>query len=261
MEIKVLKKDKEKIRFILRGVNAAIANTIRRLVVDEVPTLAIEDVTFIKNSSALYDEVIAHRIGLVPLKTDLKSYTLQRDCRCKGKGCARCRLYFKLKASGPCTVYASDLKSRDPKVKPVFPKMPIVNLLKGQDLEIEAVAFLGEGKDHSKFNPGLVFYRAYPEIKIVKCNICGKCVEECPQKILKIVNKKVKVTDLEKCDLCKACEDICPSKAIIVNGSKEDFIFYLESFGQLKPKEMILKAVEIFDKKLSEFNKLVKKLK
>jgi len=100
-----------------------------------------------------------------------------------------------------------------------------------------------------------------PEIKIEKCDGCGKCVEECPQKILKIVNKKVKVTDLEKCDLCKTCGDICPSKAISINGSKEDFIFYLESFGQLKPKEMVLKAVEIFDKKLNEFDKLVKKLK
>lgn len=261
MEIKTLSKDKDKLTFLIKGINFVIANTIRRLIIDKVPCMAIEEVNFLKNSSALYDEIIAHRLGLVPFKTDLKSYVLKEDCRCKGKGCARCQLNIKLKEKGPCTVYSEGLKTRDPKVKPVYGKMPIVKLLKGQDLEIEAVAVLGEGEDHQKFSPGLAFYKAYPEFDIKTCSACGKCVEQCPPKILKLAGKKVKVTDVEKCTLCKACEDVCPSKSIKVEGSKENFIFYIESFGQLKPKEMVLKAADIFDKKLDEFNKQVKKLK
>ncbi len=59
---------------------------------EEVPTMAIEDVEFRKNNSILYDEIIAHRLGLVPLKTDLKSYNLPEKCKCKGEGCARFQL-------------------------------------------------------------------------------------------------------------------------------------------------------------------------
>mgnify|MGYP001587156120 CR=1 FL=1 len=96
MEIEVLKSGEESI-FILNGINVAIANTIRRLVLDEVPTLAVEELNLTKNSSALYDETVAHRIGLVPLKTDLESYNLSSKCKCKGEGCAKCRVNFKLK--------------------------------------------------------------------------------------------------------------------------------------------------------------------
>ena len=82
MEVKVLSKDKEKgkISFILKDTNVFVANTLRRLIIEEVPTLAIEDVDFKENSSALYDEIVAHRLGLIPIKTDLKSYNLPEEC-------------------------------------------------------------------------------------------------------------------------------------------------------------------------------------
>ena len=263
MEIQILEKDKEtgKLNFLLKGINEAIANTIRRIIMEEVPCLAIEEVNFIKNSSALYDEFIAHRLGLIPLKTDLKSYTLRQECKCKEKGCSQCQLHFKLKAKDPGIVCADSLKSRDPKAKPVYPKMPIVKLLKNQELEFEATAILGQGKDHSKFSPGLIFYKAYPEIKIGNCKTPEICAAQCPVKILVVENKKIKVINTEKCILCKACEDYCTDKAIKITGSKEDFIFTIESWGQLTPKEMIFEAIDIFDKKLDELNKQINKLK
>ena len=120
MEAKIIKKEKGKIIFTINKINPAMINTLRRYVTNYVPTLAIEEVEIMENSSALFDEMLAHRLGLIPLKTDLKSYTLSEGCKCKGKGCAQCQLHLTLKAKGPCTVYASNIVSKDPKVKPAF---------------------------------------------------------------------------------------------------------------------------------------------
>lgn len=254
MEIKFLKKEDLELNFIAKGITDVFANTLRRIIVDEVPTMAIENVEIHKNSSAMFDEMLAHRLGLVPLKTDLKSYTLPEECKCNGKGCAHCQLHFTLKAKGPCTVYASDLKSKDSKVKPVFEKMPIVKLLKDQEVELDAVAVLGKGKDHIKFSPGLIFYHAYPDIKIT--NAKKESAEVCPTGAIYLDNDKLKTDEL-KCNLCRACEE----KEAQVKSSEEDFVFYLESFGQLTTKEIMTVAIKIFEKKLKEFEKLVDKIK
>src|SRR3972149_11609867 len=89
MEITILNEEKKnkKVTFLVKGTSVSYVNTIRRLIMNEVPTMAIEDVEIRKNSSILYDEIIAHRLGLIPLTTDLKSYNLPDKCKCEGKGC------------------------------------------------------------------------------------------------------------------------------------------------------------------------------
>lgn len=224
MNLKVLDKKNNEIIFVLDDVSYVVANTIRRLINSEVCTMAIEEAHIIKNSSALYDEMLAHRLGLVPLKTDLKSYNTMEECKCKGKGCIHCQLKFSLKTKGPCVVYASDLKSKDKKVIPVYPNIPIVKLLKDQELEFEATAILGNGKNHSKFSPGLAYYYGYPEnakdsdiLKLEPGKLDGKC-------------------------------------------KKDKFVFNLESWGQLSVKEILTETVKMMDDKLDEFEKLVKKI-
>ena len=264
-EILLLDKNKEKkqISFILKESTPAFGNTIRRLVLEEVPTMAIEDVEFRKNNSILYDEIVAHRLGLIPLTTDLSSYTLPEECKCKGKGCARCQLKLTLKAKGPCIVYASDIKTRDSAVKPVHPKTPIVKLLKGQAIELEATAVLGKGKQHNKWCPAHIYYKQKPIIDITnKCNGCGKCIEACPVKVLELKNNKaVVIKDNHlKCHLCEACQDICPEKAITITPSN-DFVFYLESWGQLEPKKIIIEAAKIAQEMFDDFTEVIKKAK
>ena len=82
MEVRLLEHDKKKNKcsFILKDTNAAFANVLRRNIINKVPVMAIEDVEFRKNSSVLYDEIVAHRLGLVPLATDLKTYDLPAEC-------------------------------------------------------------------------------------------------------------------------------------------------------------------------------------
>ena len=111
MNIEVLEKEGNKTSFTLTGTSFPFVNTIRRIIVEEVPTMAIEEVEFRKNTSILYDEMIAHRLGLLPLSTDLKTYNLPNECKCKGKGFAACQLKLPLNAQGPVYVYASEIKS------------------------------------------------------------------------------------------------------------------------------------------------------
>ncbi|MBU0627805.1 MAG: DNA-directed RNA polymerase subunit D [Nanoarchaeota archaeon] len=266
IELRLLEQDKEtnKVSFVLVKSTPSFANILRRTIIEEVPVMAVEEVEFRKNNSILYDEMIAHRLGLLPLSTDLKSYNIPSECKCEGKGCARCQLKLTLKAKGPGIVYASEMHTRDASIKPVFPKMPIVKLLKNQVLELEATAVLGKGKEHVKWSPGHVYYKNKPsvEIDLKKCDGCGKCIEQCPTKTLEIKDNKVVVSKdhLMDCHLCNACIESCPKDAITVAGT-DDFIFTLESWGQLDCKAILIEASKILNAKLDDFSEKLKEAK
>ncbi|MCP3686219.1 MAG: DNA-directed RNA polymerase subunit D [bacterium] len=260
MEIEMLDADKKnnRLTFFLKNSEAAFANAIRRNAIEEVPTMAIEDVEFRRNNSSLYDEIVAHRLGLVSLKTDLLSYTLPEKCKCGGEGCASCQLKLTLKVNGPAMVRASDLKSKDPKVKPVFSETPIVKLLKGQKIELEATAVLGKGKEHAKWSPGLIYYKYKPNITIGTVKNPEDVVEQCPKNIFEVKNGKISIIpkNLTECHLCGACEDV--SKGAIKLEPTKDFMFYVESWGQLTPKEIIENSVSVLQEQLKEFEKIIK---
>jgi len=259
MKIEKISKDKDKICFLVKGINNTMANTIRRSVL-EIPTLAIDTVEFYKNDSALYDEIIAHRLGLVPLKAT-KTFTQREKCSCKGKGCLKCSASLKLKVKGPAMVYAKDLKAKG--IEVAYPDIPIVLLDKDQELQFSAQAILGKGNEHAKFTPGLVWFNSYPIIKIEGCSECQECANVCPRKAISIKDKKISIDPL-KCDICEACVEFSRDKEkcnIKIEPSEEDFIFYIESFGQLKPEEIFLDAIKALDDNLKELDKKIKKLK
>ena len=261
MKAEILKKEKLKIKFVLDNVNSSFVNALRRTVITDIPTLAIEDVSISKNDSVLFDEIIAHRLGLIPIVTDLKTFVPPDACKCKGKGCAKCQVKFKLKAVGPSVVYSEQLKSADPKIKPAFEKMPIVKLKEGQAVELEAVAVLGTGKEHTKWSAGTLTFQRYPEVEVdlKKCNGCGKCIDACPKNIFEGKDKpKVKNNKVIECHLCKACEDICEKKAITVKGLNDKYIIEVESWGQLKPSEILEQAGKINKEQLEEFKSELK---
>ena len=265
MEIRVLENDKEKgkLSFILKDSTPIYANTLRRLMINEVPTMAIEEVEFQKNNSILYDEMVAHRLGLSPLKTDLKFYNLPDKCKCEGKGCNRCQLKLVLKATkGSGIVYASELKSKDPAVKPVYADMPIVKLLKGQTLELEATAVLGRGKDHMKWSPCHVWYKYKPNVEITgEVKNPEAIIEVDHNNIFEIKDRKLVVNKdrVLECDLSIDFSSI--DKNVKVTASDTDFVFYVESFGQLSCKEIVNTAIDMLDEQLDEFVEELKKVK
>jgi DNA-directed RNA polymerase subunit D len=259
MEVKILNKDKKNkiLSFLLKDSTPAFANAVRRTVVESVPTLAIENIELRKNSSVLYDEMIALRLGLISLTTDLKTYELPESM---DELSAKNSVKLILKAKGPKTVYAEEIESKDPKIKPAFPKTPIVKLLKGQELEFEATAVLGVGKEHAKWIPGLVHYKYAPTFTLTKS---GEKNEEMGKKFPQLFEVKSGKVSIKKDALYtsaayEACEESYP-KDVKLSYSDKEFIFTIESFGQLEPEEIITTACDVLGQQFDEFIKLLKK--
>ncbi len=264
VEIELLERDKEKMRLLIQGVDVPFINSLRRTIIAEVPCMAVDEVVVIENSSVLQDEMIAHRLGLMPLKTDLDSYNLPEECPCKSElGCNLCRVSLELDSESPegtRTVYSGELVSENPSISPVSDRIPIAKLAKGQKLKLEAYARLGKGKKHAKWQPvSMCTYKYFPEIAIDtgKCDACGRCVEICPNRVLTETDNKIDISNLMACTLCQDCADACPKdpSAIEVKWKDEAFIFNVESTDAIPPERAIEEAIKIMDGKLSQFMK------
>lgn len=231
--MEIIEKSDEKL-VIRMDANESLANAIRRSV-GEIPTLAIDEVEIFKNDSALYDEILAHRLGLVPLKTE-KSMS------------AKTKIDLKLTKTGPCTVYSGDL------VGPadiIFDKIPITILGEGHKVELLATARLGKGTDHAKHNPGICYYKHLLEVKSTPENDA-------------IVQKSKSSFKPEK----KGSKWICD-----INGAEEkqisdmdeegvkdsnELLMIIESYGSLSAKDILVKAIESLTENLDEFEKALK---
>ena len=259
MKIDVVQKEKNgKVIFKINKTSNSFVNMIRREIVESVPTMAIEDVEFRENDSILYDEMLAHRLGLIPFITDLKSYVIPEKCKCNGEGCARCQLKMTLSVKGPGTIYAKDIKTKDPKIKAVYPDMIIVKLTKNQKIEFEATAILGKGKDHIKFTPGLAYYHNFVEFKQNKdLDNAQEIVNKCPKGVFKASGKKIIPLDETKSDMWDTCLNFVPEGTIEIIEEKNKILFTLESWGQLKCKEILTQACNVFIETLDEFEKIM----
>jgi DNA-directed RNA polymerase subunit D len=157
VKVKLLDETPSSVTLQLDGIDRSYANAVRRFCIAEVPCMAIDDVVILENSSVLYDEILAHRLGMVPIKTDLERYVLPEKCDCGSPlGCHKCRVLFVLDAKGKdkvTTVYSGDLVSEDREIRPVSETIPLVKLALGQSVKLEAYARLGRGKEHAKWQP------------------------------------------------------------------------------------------------------------
>ena len=211
-----------------------LANAIRRSV-SEIKTLAIDEVEIFKNDSALYDEILSHRLGLVPLKTE-KSMS------------SKTKIDFKLTKTGPCTVYSGDLKGP---ADIIHDKIPITILNEGHKLELVATAVLGKGEEHAKHIPGLCYYRHILEVK--SSTQIDKILEK-SKGLIKSQKKGTKwLCDLNDAEI-NQIEDL--DKEAIVDSP--ELIFIIESYGNLSAKDILLQAVEVLKDNLNEFEKELK---
>jgi len=217
-------------------ISESLANAIRRYV-NEVPALAIEDVEIIKNDSPLYDETVAHRIGLIPLKTEKVK---EGDV-----------VQFKLAVSKAGPVYSGELKGN---AEVAYGKIPITIIQEDQEMEILASARLGKGKEHAKFTPGVIFYRNMKEIKTGNrgsdvSRILSSCPNKCGNKKKDYENNKT-----YELDVCDACEDELSQIKVEMTESPE-LVVTIESFGQLPIKEIFLGSIKEMKKDLVEVSK------
>jgi DNA-directed RNA polymerase subunit D len=153
----VVEKTEQRIVVKFNNIPRQYVNSLRRLAISEVPTLAIDDVVILENSSVMHDEAVAHRLGLVPLRTDPRRFVMPNECDCKSTlGCSKCRVLLVLDSEATektKVVMSGELVSEDELVKPVSNEIPIIVLAPNQKLKFEAYARLGTGKDHAKWQP------------------------------------------------------------------------------------------------------------
>jgi DNA-directed RNA polymerase subunit D len=260
MKIHVLNKTDTELKFLLEDSNPQFANALRRIMLSEIPILAIDSVDFSINDSVLYNEVIAHRLGLIPLVFDPKKFHF-KDEHENGKTCSMCEVIFVINKKGPTMVYSKDMKSSEPDIKPLFDEIPIVELFDDQKLKFEASASLGIAKDHARYQAAIAHYRYFPLAKLEgKLDNATEVVRACPKNALKIDGEKVSVT--LDCDLCKECVKMAKPKELLeIDGDSTKFIFNVESVSSLKPEEIVFSAVNILNDKVKDFGKEVRKLK
>ena len=142
--IQILTNNDKKISIKLKGISLDYANALRRICLNGVPIFAIDTVDVLENSSVLPDEGIAHRLGMIPLKTELNGIDESNH-----------RIALVLDSGNTENVKivtSAELESKDEVVKPVSKQIPIVHLAPGQRIKLEAYARLGRGTEHAKWN-------------------------------------------------------------------------------------------------------------
>ena len=147
MKIEIKHLSDREARIVIDGVHPYFVNALRRVLLSEVPKLAIDKVTFYDNTSALFDEILAHRLAMLPVPTDPSTLNLKGQVDAEGRPSYVVR--YTLTKEGPCTVFSGDLESEDKKFAIVDPKIPVVDLLAGQRLILEAEAIRGDGTQHA----------------------------------------------------------------------------------------------------------------
>ncbi|XP_004238992.1 DNA-directed RNA polymerases II, IV and V subunit 3 [Solanum lycopersicum] len=283
-KIKVREVKDDFMKFELRDTDASIANALRRIMIAEVPTIAIDLVEIEVNSSVLNDEFISHRLGLVPLTSErAMSMRFSRDCdACDGDGqCEYCSVEFYLRvkclSDQTLDVTSKDLLSSDHTVVPVdysdasssFDNTPnkgiiIVKLRRGQELRLRAIARKGIGKDHAKWSPAATVTFMYePEIYInedmmesLTLEEKTELVESSPTKVFGIdpENKQVIVVDPEAYtyddEVLKKAEAMGKPGVVEIHAKEDSFIFTVETTGAVKASQLVLNAIEVLKQKL-----------
>ena len=239
--MKIIEKKENQIVFSAE-IEESLANTIRRYL-NQIPILAVDELEISKNDSPLYDEVLAHRIGLIPLKVDrsINEKTVAN-------------LNLKVKREG--NVFSGDLSGN---TKVVYPKIPITFLNKNKEIDLVAIARVGRGNTHSKFSPGMMFYRNSAEITM-DSDFYNEIKKLCSSNEVKNKGNKIIIIDDKKKEICDVCEGVCNKhgkKADVL--FKDELIITLESFGQLSVEDIFKKSIENLKKDLTELNKKISK--
>jgi len=289
INIEILELNEEKIVFVINNVDLSFANALRRIMIAEVPTMAIEFVNINNNTSSLHDEYIASRLGLIPLEShNIDKYQFFMDCKfCQGGlGCEYCSVKMSLKVANTSKevldVTSMDIRSESLDVKPVRffssfftdangnPKengILIAKLKEGQELDIECIARKGVGKDHAKYSPvATAKFRYEPVIEINQQMMSTVTKEQkkafvasCPRKVYQLSpTDDIIVRDHMACTFTEECIRVTenwktdePYPFVKIGMKKHKFIFEVETTGAMRPEEIVKHALNEMKNKLN----------
>jgi len=157
LPLEVINQNENKISIRLKGIPIQYANALRRICLNGVPIFAIDVIEVLENTSIMPDEAIAHRLGLIPLKTDSKDIVISEENDNESSSRVILTLDSEevtatLNDGETRTVFSNELKGEDAGVRPISDKIPIVTLAPGQKIKFQAYARLGRGTEHAKWN-------------------------------------------------------------------------------------------------------------
>ncbi|EFA83802.1 RNA polymerase III subunit [Heterostelium album PN500] len=274
-KINVLSDKPDHLVFEMIGVDAPIANALRRILISEIPTMAIERVFMINNTSILQDEVLAHRLGLIPIKVDPKIFNYKEPGK---EYTAEDTLIFTLKvrcykdANGETingTVLSKHLTwvptddqnemfpNEADHPRPAYDDIPIVKLRPGQALEVQCYCEKNIGREHIKWSPvGTAFYKILPEISVsdkVTGEKAKKLKQSCPMNVYDIEDSgKAFAARPMDCTMCRECiRDPEMEPFVKLERVRDHFIFSIESVGTIAPKTLFQDAIKILIDKCS----------
>eukprot|EP01119_Soliformovum_irregulare_P006934 TRINITY_DN19344_c0_g1_i1.p1 TRINITY_DN19344_c0_g1~~TRINITY_DN19344_c0_g1_i1.p1 ORF type:complete len:303 (-),score=64.91 TRINITY_DN19344_c0_g1_i1:102-1010(-) len=278
--VEILELREDYMTFILSKTDVSVANALRRIMIAEVPTMAIDLVEIEDNSSVLHDEFISHRLGLIPLSShQMKKFHYTRDCSCQ-VNCENCSVEFSLNVScmddSARDVTSLDLISRSHDVQPVHNDehsrgaqgILIVKLRRGQGIRVRAIAKKGTGKEHAKWSPvATVTFQYDPDVRLNDVRVMELTEQQkqdfvgsCPTKVYRYNEQptpqhpSIEIEDAGKCMYCMECkkkaDEMGKPDLVSVNQKNDRFIFTVETTGALRPEEVFLSALEILKLKL-----------
>ncbi len=232
MEAKIISNDGRKAMIEVTA-SPGMINAIRRIMSNEIPVLAIERVEIMENSSAMFNEVLVHRLGLIPLS--FSEYDLEHPEN----------VVLILDKQGPARVMASDLKSTSDTVKPMYPDMPIVELSEGQNLKLNAYVAAGRGSMHAKWKAAVVGYRNYVRVKIK--NYRKEMAKYCEH----LNGEKMSFT-IPACEKCDYAREIFPDDIEITPVGK--YLMTVESVSGYSVDSLIRLTAKEISRRMSEIS-------
>ncbi|XP_055859173.1 DNA-directed RNA polymerases I and III subunit RPAC1 [Episyrphus balteatus] len=284
-QIVVVRYEGYELEFDMIGVHPGIANAFRRLMLSEVPSMAIEKVYIYNNTSIIQDEVLAHRLGLIPLRADPRLFEYKSE-ESEEFGTENDTLEFELKIK--CTrrkdvkesanfdtiyknhkIYSGQIKwvpkgkqatvHNESDIGPIHDDILISQMRPGHEFDLKLLAVKGIGKDHAKFSPvATAFYRLLPEIKLNR-TISGKeafLLQKCfSPGVIGIDDNDVAFVKDARYDTCSRNVYRYPqlAEAVTMSRIRDHYIFNVESVGALKPEVIFIEAVKELKKKCRKF--------
>jgi DNA-directed RNA polymerase subunit D len=240
-DVEFVDRDDREARFVVRNITPAFANGVRRAMLADVPTLSIDSVRFVENSSVMFDEQLALRLGLVPLTTP-DDYEAGET------------VTLALDVEGPGTAYSGDLVSNDPEVEPADDNIPIIELKDDQRLELEADAVMGYGRDHAKHQGGVaVGYRHLQRIDVVGDS--PEYADDEPRMLRGVIEEDGELVPTD--DFDNDLTNRYPGKEVEVEDVPGAFVFQVESDGSMPVEELVLRAVDTLIDRADELEQAV----
>ena len=262
MKVKTVELKGNKGTLKIEDTDVYFVNSLRRIMLAELPKLAIDDVIIYDNTSALFDELISHRLGLIPIPTiDLQALSFRSECKCEGKGCPSCTVRYTLSKEGECVVYSGDLQPEHPSFAITETTIPIVELMKDQRVILEVEAVLGRGRDHAKWQVVLApRYRMESKIVVDKkrMNEVKAFIEELPKGLVELKGDKLELLDPSKASIFESSLEKNKVDYITISRDPTKLLFSFETDGSMSAKTALQESINILTKKYEEFRKNLK---